>query len=96
MICRGFQKIYRGQKVLRNSVGANRSHLKAFFEKQKEHDPNPWFSGITFFSGLASWSFQIKKRSLMGCLFFDADFLTFFILTDKISRFAKSSLPIQI
>ena len=42
------------------------------------HDPNPLFSGITFFSGLSLWSLQIKKRSLMGCLFFDADFLTFF------------------
>eukprot|EP00493_Phyllostaurus_siculus_P010900 UN11053 len=31
----------------------------------------------------------------MGCLFFDADFSTFFILADKISRFAKSWLPIQ-
>jgi len=47
-------------------------------KKRKEHDPNPWFSGITFFSGLALCSFQIKKRSLMGCLFFDADFSTFF------------------
>ena len=44
----------------------------------KGHDPNPWFSGITFSSGLALWSFQIKKWSLMGCLFFDADFSTFF------------------
>ena len=50
-------------------------HLAYF---RKGHDPNPWFSGITFFSGLALWSLQIKKRSLMGCLFFDADFSTFF------------------
>ena len=49
-----------------------------FLFLQKGHDPNPWFSGITFFSGLALWSLQIKKRSLMGCLFFDADFSTFF------------------
>ena len=44
----------------------------------KGNDSNPWFSGITFFAGLALWSLQIKKRSLMGSLFFDADFSTFF------------------
>ena len=31
----------------------------------------------------------------MGCLFFDADFSTFFILADKISRLVKSWAPIQ-
>ena len=32
----------------------------------------------------------------MGCLFFDVEFsIFFFILADKISRFAKSWLPIQ-
>ena len=52
--------------------------ISTFQKNLKGHDPNPWFSGITFFSGLALWSLQIKKRSLMGCLFFDADFSTFF------------------
>ena len=46
---------------------------------RKGHDPDPCSSGITFFSGLALWSLQIKKRSLMGCLFFDADFFDFFL-----------------
>jgi len=54
------------------------SFIVCKLEKLKGHDPNPWFSGITFFSGLALCSLQIKKRSLMGCLFFDADFSTFF------------------
>ena len=56
------------------------SYYKYFIQikKYKGHDPNLWFSGITFFSGLALCSLQIKKRSLMGCLFFDADFSTFF------------------
>ena len=49
-----------------------------FCKEQKGYDPNGWFSGITFFSGLALWSFQIKTRSLVGCLFLDADFSTFF------------------
>ena len=53
---------------------------KEHFQKYsfKGHDPNLCFSGITFFSGLALCSLQMKKRSLMGCLFFDADFSTFF------------------
>ena len=45
-----------------------------FWTANKGNDPNPWFSGITSFSRLALWSLQIKKRSSMGCLFFDADF----------------------
>ena len=50
-----------------------------------------------FFSALASWSLQMKKLSLMECLFFDADFFyIFFILADKISRSAKFWAPIQI
>ena len=55
-------------------------NLPLFFGRfpVKGHDPNSWFSGITFFSGLALCSLQIKKWSLMGCLFFDADFSTFF------------------
>ena len=32
---------------------------------------------ITLSSGLALWSLQIKKRSLMGYLFFDSDFYFF-------------------
>eukprot|EP00493_Phyllostaurus_siculus_P021571 UN21899 len=64
-------------------------------KNHKGHDPNPWFSGITFFSGLAPWSLQIKKRGLMGCLIFDPDFLTFFILANKSSRSAKFWAPIQ-
>ena len=44
------------------------------------------------------WHFGVsksKKRSLMGCLFFGADFSTFFILADKISRSARFWPPIQ-
>ena len=36
----------------------------------KGHDPDSWFSGITFFSGLAPWSLQIKKTQLDGMLIF--------------------------
>ena len=63
--------------------------------EEKGYDSNPWFSEITFFSGLALWSLQTEKRSLMWCLFFNADFLTFFILANKISRFAKFWIQIQ-
>jgi len=55
----------------------------------------PGFPELLFFTGLALWNLQIKKRSLMGGLFFDADFLTFFIFADKISRFTRFCLPIQ-
>ena len=74
----GFQKL---NSTLKNRSMASLFHVLAQYFK-KGHDPNPWFSGITFFSGLAPWSPQIKKQSLMGFLFFDADFLTFFILAD--------------
>ena len=44
----------------------------------KGYNPNARFSGITFFSGLSLWRLQFEKRSLMGCLFFDADFSKIF------------------
>ena len=69
---------YSDQKSYREWYGESQSWVKM----SKGHDPNPWFSGITFFSGLALCSLQIKKRSFMGCLFFViifyADFSTFF------------------
>ena len=46
--------------------------------KDKGYDPNSCFSGINFFSGLSLWRLQFEKRSLMGCLFFDADFSKIF------------------
>merc|ERR1712219_104576 len=88
-----YRSICGDQSRLRQSDAYLRIYSILKTSPNKGHDPNPWFSGINFFSGLALWSLQIKKRSLMGCLFFDADFSTFFILADKISRFAKSWLP---
>ena len=29
----------------------------------KGHDPNPWFSGIIFLSGLTRWRAQFKNRA---------------------------------
>ena len=60
----------------------------------KGYDPNSCFSGITFFSGLSLWTLQFEKRSLMGCLFFDADFFVSKILTN--GRIIISSLLLCI
>ena len=50
---------------------AREFHSKFFC---KGYDPDSCFSGINIFSGLSLWKLQLKKRSLMECLFFDAGF----------------------
>ena len=62
----------------------------------KGHDPNPWFSGIILFSGWVLWSLQIKKRSLMGCLFFMLIFWLFSFWPIKSADLQKWGLQSKI
>ena len=69
------------QKTVRPQIGPvkkKNSQLIQISIKEKRHDPNPWFSGIIFFLWIGTLECPSKKRNLMGCLFFDDDFGTFF------------------
>ena len=61
---------------------AEKKSKNVFLQFFAEYHPNVCFSEITFLSGFSLWSLEIEKRSLMGCLFFDAQFFNIFILAD--------------